>query len=239
MARDSDDDEGNVFLGLGFLFAPLILAGVSWGVFPWEISSMQFPIRYCSDNSAMVYENNMLYCRNATSSSYNQTYRIGISPEYASIFSTKTGYDAPAWQDASQSVRWSDFTKENMCNRASLIYQQYALPNGICSEGGELLVGGSYISTANAAIATMVMFPTCLFSSAALAWLSNTQNWTSPLCFSCVLWVAVLITAAFTMYSWNTFAVPMNYVSWKSTNVAPIWNVTFVDPRYSVIYTIQ
>jgi hypothetical protein len=255
MPTDDGDSLGLLILVAGFLgivFAPLILAGVSWG-FPWAAFSVRFPVRCGSQGAAIAWENDFFYCPRWSDVAYNESYVIGISLEYASIL--KIGYRPnsifyyrPSFA-VSQDVKWSEFTAENMCNKASLIYQQYSLRYGICSESGELLVGGSYITAASAAIATMVMFPIFLSVSAGLVYMSwkRTLDKRHTMCFSFVLAISVLVPAAFTMYNWNYFAVPVNYLSNnKMANVVPIWNLTIVfannatsPEQYADGYTIQ
>jgi hypothetical protein len=223
MARRRDDDPVSACLViLAIIFAPLILAGISWGIYPWINSSVQFPIRACANGGVVLKsDNTILACSNGTASTYNEIFRVGTSLQYASILSDNT-------RDF-QSVLWSDFTAENMCNQTSLIYQQYSLPNGICSSNGKLLVGGAYIPASIAGIVTMVMFPVFLFGTFAIVIISDNNRKRSATVIALVFGVLNLAAAAYTMYSWNYFAVPMNYLSsTKPTNVAPIWNATFV-----------
>jgi hypothetical protein len=245
------EDNGCGCVVFAIIFAPLILAIYSWGLYPWVVSSVQFPVRYCGDQvgAGVISDDDVFYCPNGTFEVYNETYRIGISPNYASILSRSGGSGASAWKYPSQSVKWSEFTPENMCNKASLIYQQYSLPNNICSQDGKLLVGGSYISPALAAIATMVMFPIFVFGSLKLLELTEKHDFNkrTAVSLSFALLMGAFVPAVFAMYSWNRLGVPMNYLSGdRIPNVAPIYNVTFVlavrqtsPHRYSNVYEIE
>jgi hypothetical protein len=203
------------------IVAPLFLAGYSWGVYPWISTSVVFPIK-CKEGKTFVQENGVVFsCSNATATGYEEIFRVDINLQYASMLGDKTRYF--------QSVMWSEFTSENMCNKTSLIYQQYSLPYGICSSDGELLVGGTYIPASIAGILTMTLYPVFVFAFIRLM-LCDDKNVKKAAWVATLVGTMTLASAAFAMNSWNNFAVPMNYVSvTKLNNVAPIWNASFVN----------